>query len=374
MSANNHTSICFVAPNAYPILVGDRTISTVGGAEVQQCIIARGLASLGYRVSMVCLDFGQPDGLIVDGVKIFKAYNPSSGLPGLRFFYPRIAKLWGAMKRANADVYYQRTSAMLTGLVAAYCTSTKRKFIFAAAHDKDFSDELPLVSLKRDKIMYRWGIDQADAVVVQNAQQIDLAAKWGLKAQLIPSCFFPPSDAVRNEQGCVLWVSTIRAWKRPEFFLRLAKKLPDIQFRMVGGPGYGEESLFDAIKTEAKKIPNLKFVGFVPHADIESEFNSARVFVNTSISEGFPNTFLQAWSRSIPTVSFFKTNSLIGGHDVEMLVDTEEDLAHSVAVLMSSDFECARIGENANKYFMSSHSVNATVLLYSKLINEIVCF
>lgn len=371
MNAKNYPSICFVAPHAYPILAGDRSISTVGGAEVQQCIIARGLAALGYSVSMVSLDFGQPEGLTIDGVKIFKAYKPSSGLPGFRFFYPRMTSLWQAMKRAKADVYYQRTSAMLTGLVAAYCGATKKKFVFAAAHDKDFSDELPLVSLKRDKIMYRWGINKADAIVVQNVEQIELAAKWGLNAQLIPSCFLPPSDLVRNKDGCVLWVSTIRAWKRPELFLRLAQKLPDIQFRMVGGPAYGEESFFDAIKAEAKNIPNLDFVGFVPHADIENEFNSARVFVNTSISEGFPNTFLQAWSRSVPTVSFFKTGSLFDGHDVEVLVDTEEALVDSVRQLMLSNDLCDRVGDLANRYFISKHSVTVTLDNYSNLLNKL---
>ena len=52
-------SLCFVAPYAWPVLAGDASHGIVGGAEVQQCILARVLARQGVRVSMVTLDFAQ---------------------------------------------------------------------------------------------------------------------------------------------------------------------------------------------------------------------------------------------------------------------------------------------------------------------------
>ena len=77
--------ICFVAPNAWPVFSRDPGIEYIGGAEVQQSILSRALAGAGYRVSMICLDFGQPQRVSLDGVTVYKAYRPDAGLPVLCF-------------------------------------------------------------------------------------------------------------------------------------------------------------------------------------------------------------------------------------------------------------------------------------------------
>src|ERR1700722_1213968 len=99
-------SICFVGLNNLPALAPEFRHLPMGGAELQQTLLAKGLASAGFEVSMVVADLGQPDGTTWSGVRTFKAFGPDAGLPGLRFVHPRWTGVWGALKRANAAIRY----------------------------------------------------------------------------------------------------------------------------------------------------------------------------------------------------------------------------------------------------------------------------
>ena len=74
-------SVCFVALNAYDRLSGRKDVAHIGGAERQQVLLARELAARGYRVSFMAPDHGQGEGIQHEGIKIYRAYVPSAGLP-----------------------------------------------------------------------------------------------------------------------------------------------------------------------------------------------------------------------------------------------------------------------------------------------------
>src|SRR5689334_17756269 len=109
--------ICFVAPHTWPVFSGHPDNGFIGGAEVQQSILARAMARAGYRVSMISLDYGQPQHVVLDGVTVHKTHRPDSGLPVFRFIHPRTTEMWRAMRAVDADMYYQRCSGMLTAVV-----------------------------------------------------------------------------------------------------------------------------------------------------------------------------------------------------------------------------------------------------------------
>src|SRR3954469_7235686 len=131
--AGSRPHICFVAPNAWPVFSRDRSIKVVGGAEVQQSILARLFHRNGYRVSMICLDFGQPQGAVVDGIPVYKTFPPDAGIPVLRFLHPRLTSIWNALGEADADVYYQRSAGMLTAVMAQFCRRHGKRSIYAGA-------------------------------------------------------------------------------------------------------------------------------------------------------------------------------------------------------------------------------------------------
>jgi len=120
-------SICFVGLENLPLLAPEFGRFRVGGAELQQTLLATTLARRGFRVSMVVEDLGQPDGASWRGVETFKAYANSDGIPVLRFVHPRWTGLWAAMKRANADLYYVSCAGALVGQVASFVRVHGRK-------------------------------------------------------------------------------------------------------------------------------------------------------------------------------------------------------------------------------------------------------
>ena len=142
-----------------------------GGAERQQVLLARGLAARGHDVSFVTLDYGQDDGTVHGGIRAYKAYAPSDGVPGLRFFYPRWSGLVAAMRRSGSDAFYQMGADSETGQIAAWCRLHGKSFVFSMASDSDANPVLPLLRSRRQRALYRAGLRRADAVVAQTETQ-----------------------------------------------------------------------------------------------------------------------------------------------------------------------------------------------------------
>lgn len=355
--------LCFVAPHAWPVFSRDPRLPIVGGAEVQQAILARLFAENGYRVSMICLDFGQPPRAEIDGVSVFRSFSMKAGVPVLRFLHPRLTTMWRRFAEVDADVYYYRSASMWVGVLAAFCRRRGKRLVYAGASDKDFVPDVGgQIRYARDRWLYRRGLAQADAIVAQNAAQAESCrAVYGREALVIPSCYRPPPAAAAKKDA-VLWVGTVYEDKRPELFLELAQRLPKRRCVLIGGARGGAEAFYERIRAQAAAVPNVEFTGFLPLAEVEPWFDRARVLVNTSRYEGMPNTFLQAWARGVPTVATVDVGAPV--HRVARDVD---DLAREV------ERACAE-GPNAQlrEYFERTHSCEEVLKRYGRLFDELV--
>ena len=364
--------ICFVSLNAYPLLSNDRSIPVVGGAELQQVIVARLLHGKGFKVSFICLDHGQPDKVEFDGIVIHSAYHLNAGVPGLRFFFPRLFSIWRALANANADIYYHRTAGMLTGVVAAFCKRHEKKSIFAAAGDPDLERRTPRIRFARDRKIFEYGVRNVDQIVVQNEKQRALCKlNYGRRAILIPNSLPKPNIVKQNPGHYVLWVSTIRSLKRPQLMINIAKSLHRHKFIMIGGRDQFERLLYENIKDYASHVGNLDFLGYVPFDDIDKYFDDAALVVNTSESEGFPNTFLQAWSRSIPTVSFIDCGARLHRRPVGIRTESTREMAHIVDALMNDIDLRFRHGRYCYEYYLANNTPDIVVAKYEKLLTDI---
>jgi glycosyltransferase involved in cell wall biosynthesis len=371
-------SVCFVAPQAWPVFSRDPHIKVVGGAEVQQAIIARLLAANGFRVSMVTLDYGQPDAVAIDGVTVHKAFTPDGGLPVLRFLHPRMSSMLRAMRAADADVYYYRSTSMWAGVMAEFARSRGRRSIYAGASDRDFAPGTGgQIRHARDRWLFGHALRTVDRIVVQNLQQqAACRALTGRDSIHIPSCYQLPADSRPRREtdadGPVLWVGTIQKHKRPELLLELARRLPHRRFVMIGGEMPGHAELYKRIREEVAGVPNVEFKGFQPLAEVERWFDRASVHVTTSRFEGMPNVCLQAWARGVPTVGTLDVGARLDGEPVYPHFDDLDAIAAHVDSLFESQAAWQKASRRCREYFERTHSPAEVLARYSAVLHGMV--
>lgn len=363
-------SICFIGLDNYPVLNPEVTGEFFGGESIQQIILAKAFAKLGYEVSTIVYDFGQTQGEVIDGVKVWKTFTKDEGIPVLRFIYPRMTSVFSAMAAADADVYFQSCAGVTTGYAARYCRKHGKKFVFRLASDSDCVPDELLIDYWRDKKIYEYGLTRADIISAQSEYQQQLLKQhYGLESVIIDMAVDDPAECDPDKPAIdVLWVANIRDCKRPDVFLQVAQQLPELNLVMIGGEMQGEEAMFVDVTERAAGMDNVNFLGAVPYHQVGEYFQRARLFVNTSDIEGFPNTFLQAWVCGKPVVSFFDPDDTIKRLGLGLAVANVEEMVASIKQLLSDSAAQQRIDRDARAYVEQKNGVMTIAKIYQQLI------
>jgi hypothetical protein len=367
--------VCFVAMNIYPTLSGTSNTELVGGAEVQQTVLARAMAADGARVSVLTGDFGQPEVVDCGGVRVHRVSSPGNrGIKGLRFLHPHLTDVVRALRRIDPDIVYFRVAGFRAAAAAWYARTAGKAFVYACAHDTELMPQGKNPPTRRDALLFRMALRSADAVLVQNVLQRDLLkAHFGKDGLILANCYVEPDAGVAAPDGHVLWVGTVKPGKYPEKFIELARRHPARRFRMVGGANHQEPTgaaYFERIRECAAAVPNLDFVGYVPFHDVGNHFDGAGLFVNTSSSEGFPNTFLQAWIRGVPTLSFVSPEVIAGQTGTIVCADLEE-MVSRVGSLAYGGEGWAAASAACRDQFVRVHSVESALRGYRDLFDRV---
>lgn len=363
--------ICFVHFDTYPVLKGG-VGGYVGGESVQHSLLAKSFAARNHKVSAVVTDFGQPDGEAVAGVRCYKTCSRSAGVPVLRFVHPRMSSLWKALERSEADIYYWSCAEYVTGLLAAFCAKHRKRFVLRVAHDADCIPGKQLIRLWRDRKLYEYGLRRADMVFVQTAKQQQLLARhYGVSSTVVNMVVEEPAEDLNGVRDIdVLWVNNMRPFKRPEVLLEVAALCPDVHFTMIGGPVPGLESYYQTIMKRAQSLPNLTALGPVSYAEVNGFFARSKIFVNTSGSEGFPNSFLQAWIRAVPVVSFFDPDGLIDSRVLGIRVSSVEQMGRALSALLNDAVRYAEMAAAVRRHALANYAASSVVSRYETLLQR----
>lgn len=362
--------ICILGLDDYPQLSNQSSAQYVGGESVQHVLLARAWRDLGLEVSIVVHDHGQGRVTNVDGVRAVAAYRRAAGIPLLRFVHPHATRKIAAMREIDADVYYQSPSSADTGLTAWFCRRFGKRSVVRIASDLGCIPGQQLIRYWRDRKIYEYGLRNAGLIVAQTVQQQQLLMKhYQLPSEIVNMAVEMPAEQAVPKDIDVLWVANLRPVKRPGIVFDLARRLPHLRFTLAGGALPGGSEYFDSMLQKARELPNITFLGAVPYRAVGELFNRARVFLNTSSMEGFPNTFLQAWIRAVPVVTFFDPDGLVRDRQFGHTVATVDEMAGALERLSQDAALRRRMGERARTFAIAEFSARQVAQRYLDLLD-----
>lgn len=358
-------SICFISPKAYP-LFDPAAKGIFGGAEVDLYLLATELAKdAAFSVSFITADYAQVDEQVTENVRVIKSLdfrkNPLTST----------MRIWSALERANADIYMIKTASPGVPLVSIFCGLRKKIFIYRTAHryecDGTYHKKHPILGR-----LFTAALRRAKVIFAQNTMDGTLLKETIGVDSVVIANGHRLSQPVDTEKEFILWVGRTADFKRPEKFIELAARFTAEKFVMICQQATGDNA-YEQLRETAHAIDNLEFHERVPFAEVDDFFKRAKVLVNTSDSEGFPNTFIQAckWQTAIASLNV-NPDGFLDEFSCGVCCDGNEDkLADSLRSMLTEN-RYVKLGQNGRKYAEQQHDITKIIEIYKTAFTELV--
>lgn len=290
-------------------------------------------------------------------------------------------KLLATLKELQPDVIYVHVGCAYLGVAAHYCKKRQCQLVWHLASDVDVEPwtlrqrRNPIMSFI-DKKFIEYGLRRAAAIVAQTNHQAELLrTHYGRTATAVIKNFHPPAKEplAKSSPPTVLWVANLKTVKQPEIFQQLAaaaSKIP-ARFVMLGGMQLAPDRR-DQLLATIDATPNLEWRGAVSQDEVNSAFAQADLLVNTSVYEGFSNTFIQAWQRRVPVLSLqVDPDKLLNDGGLGACANGDFDKLCTLleSFLQNPDLR-ESVGVKAQAYAETNHGLAAADLLIDLLTSS----
>lgn len=341
--------------------------SAIGGAERQQWLLGRALATRGWSV--------------IVGVRDALQSGEHRSIEEVEFVgigQGQVLMEWHKLfSSERPDWWYWRGADHILGPAFELARLSRVKTIFSASFDSDVHPCRALSRRTRWWPFYAWGLARADKIFLQHMGQFtELTPQWRSKAHIVPG-ISGGTIAVQSHYErakYVAWVGQLRQPKRPELFIDIARKAPTIQFVICGSPaihrsppGYGNR-----IVEELRALPNVEYLGRVDPEKAHRIIAEAAMLLSTSDGEGFPNTFLQAWASGTPVVSLnIDPDQVIQRLGLGTISATVEAAIADIHRLMDSPQQREEMATRARQHVAETHSEAAVIRAFTRAVDGI---
>jgi glycosyltransferase involved in cell wall biosynthesis len=337
----------------------------MGGSEFQVSCIVERLVELN-RYDLFYLARRVKPGFVSSGYEVVKVAD----WRGFRRFgeFLDAPKLANALKTIKPDVIYQRVGCGYTGIAAYYARRSGCKFVWHVAHEMEVEPFNRVVSKNMgfryiDKQVLEYGIRHATDIIVQTRRQQELLKQHYNRTPTVRienGHPFPREKIAKAKAIEIVWVANLKPWKQPEVFARLARDLEpshDVRFTMIGSSAWSAERHAEFLR-QIENQRNLTYLGGCTQDEVNAALARAHIFVNTSVHEGFPNTFIQAWMRQVPVVTLnVNPDDVLTDKRIGLISNTYEKMKQDIAYLIENPDVRHKMGADAQTYAFATYSM-----------------
>ncbi len=336
----------------------------LGGAEIQVKYIMDYLRShTTHELSYICRKTSMSN---EEEMPIYKIDfdNPV----GKRFKIADRSRILKLLKQIQPDVIYTRVSSGYVGIASEYCQQYDCKLVYHIAHVEDVVPYSPTSIGKLPKfferMLYIKGLKKADAVIGQATYQDELLKQhYGKNCKAIIPNFHPLPEAVQGLDPAakkkILWIANLKESKQPEAFLKMAAAFSDckdLEFIIIGAL---QQKKYETLPEQVASLPNVCYLGQKPIDEVNQLLEQAYVFVNTSMegSEGFPNTYIQAWLRKVPVLTLhIDPDNIIQELGLGRKSGNEENLVADLKFFLNNISARNNAGEKGEAFAIAKYS------------------
>lgn len=281
------------------------------------------------------------------------------------------------LNEIKPDGIYTRTYSSWSGFATKYAVKNNIPHIWAVASDTDLPKIAHKASLlkPRDIIAKRlmnFTVHNCSYVILQNSEQLkklkELYQRDGIlitqsSKKIDDVSLLNKTDKVLD----VIWVANLKTIKQPELYLDIVKTYANdsrINFTMVGrSSNYYKEKI-----KELNSISNFKFLGELKNEEVNALLLKTHILINTSLAEGFSNTFVQAWLRKVVVVSMNSNpNGTLTEQNIGFVENNLDKIITRVGLLMENKKDLMIMADKAYYYALEHHDIDRN-------LNKIIAF